>query len=106
MHTVQEMRCLDKVVRYVKADFGVGDFNLAVSSKASAGHKVITEISTPGVMRFLPALEYDDAQLREHCVSNECTLAVHVSASICASFHAPMRRSQSSLSLSLAIWPI
>jgi len=70
MHTVQEMCCLDKVVQHVKADFGVGDFNLAVSSKASAGHKVITEISTPGVMQFLPALEYDDAQLREHCVSN------------------------------------
>ena len=70
MHTVQEMRCLDKVVQHVKADFGVGDFNLAVSSKASAGHKVMTAISTPGVKRFLPALEYDDAQLREHCVSN------------------------------------
>ena len=70
MHTVQEMRYLDKVVRYVKADFCVGDFNLAVSSKASAGHKVITEISTPGVMQFLPALEYAGAQLCEHCVSN------------------------------------
>ena len=70
MHTVQEMRCLDKFVQHVKADFAVGDFNLAVSSKASAGRQVITEISTPGVMRFLPALEYDDAQLREHCVSN------------------------------------
>jgi len=70
MHTVQEMCCLDKVVQHVKADFGVGDFNLAVSSKSSAGHKVMTEISAPGVMQFLPALEYDDAQLREHCVSN------------------------------------
>jgi len=38
--------------------------------RLSAGHKVIAEISTPGVVRFLPALEYDDAQLREHCVSN------------------------------------
>ena len=70
LHTVQEMRCVAKLVQSAEADFCVGDFNLAVSTKSSAGHKVMTEISTPGVMRFLPALEYDDAQLREHCVSN------------------------------------
>jgi len=70
MHIVQEMHSLDTVVQHVDADFAVGDFNLALSSRTSAGHKVMSEISTPGVMQFLPALEYAGAQLCEHCVSN------------------------------------
>ena len=64
------MRGFDKLVQDKKAHFGVGDFNLAVSTMSGAGHTVMSEISTPSVMRFLPALEYDGGKLREKCVSN------------------------------------
>ena len=96
------MRCFDKFVRFTKAHFGVGDFNLAVSTKSGSGHTVMTEISTPGVMQFLPALGYDDGELLEHCVSM-CTLAVQNNATICVSCHVPMLISESSLSQSLAV---
>jgi len=41
-----------------------------VSTMSGAGHTVMSEISTPSVMRFLPALAYDGAKLCGECVSN------------------------------------
>ena len=64
------MRAFDQHVQDTNAHCGIGDLNLAVSTKSGAGHTVMSEISAPGVMKFLPALEYDDGNLREQCVSN------------------------------------
>ena len=64
------MRAFNQHVQDKNAHCGIGDLNLAVSTKSGAGHTIMSEISTPGVMQFLPVLEYDGPKLRENCVSN------------------------------------
>ena len=77
------MRGFDNLLQDKKAHFGVGDFNLAVSTMSGAGHTVMSEISTPSVMRFLPALEYTAREVRVECaLSRHRPMLRYVSRSI------------------------
>jgi len=69
-HTHQENRELAALMRSSKVQFAAGDFNLAVSTKPSACHEVMDQISTKNDLKYMPSLAYHHGILCEECVSN------------------------------------